>query len=104
MVTRQPRVRVIARATLRDYWESHPAVEGRLRAWLQEAKAAKWGSPVDVKADYPSASILEDNRVVFNIGGNSYRLVVHINYELQIVLVKFIGTHGEYDKIDATTI
>lgn len=97
-------MRVIARGTLRDFWVSHPAVEGRLRAWFREAKTATWGSPADVKAGYPSASILADNRVVFNIGGNSYRLVVHINYELQIVLIKFIGTHDEYDKIDATTI
>ncbi|MHB9150978.1 MAG: type II toxin-antitoxin system HigB family toxin [Thermoleophilia bacterium] len=97
-------MRVIARATLKHYWESHPAVEGQLRAWFQEAKAAKWGSPADVNAQYASASILADNRVVFNIGGNSYRLVVHINYELQIVYVKFIGTHGEYDNIDATTV
>lgn len=82
----------------------NPAVEGRLQAWFQEAKTARWASPLDVKASYPSASILEDNRVVFNIGGNSHRLVVHINYELQIVLIKFIGTHSEYDKIDATTI
>ena len=104
MVTRRPRVRVIARATLRDYWENHPAAEGRLRAWFQEAKAAKWSSPTDVKAEYASASIVADNRVVFNIGGNSYRLVVHINYELQIVYIKFIGTHDEYDNIDATTV
>jgi len=97
-------VRVIARRTLKNYWESHPAVEGRLRAWFQEARAAKWGSPADVKAQYVSASIVADNRVVFNIGGTSYRLVVHINYELQIVYIKFIGTHGEYDDIDATTV
>ena len=97
-------MRVIARATLRDYWENYPAVEGRLRAWFQEAKAAKWSSPTDVKAEYASASIVADNRVVFNIGGNSYRLVVHINYELQIVYIKFIGTHDEYDNIDATTV
>lgn len=97
-------MRVIARRTLKDYWESHPAVEGRLRAWFQEARAGKWGSPADVKAQYVSASILADNRVVFNIGGTSHRLVVHINYELQIVYIKFIGTHGEYDDIDATTV
>ena len=70
----------------------------------QFASAADWGSPVAVKRDYANASILEDNRVCFNIGGNKYRLVVKINYAYRIVYIRFVGTHAEYDKVDATKV
>lgn len=97
-------MRVIAKRTLRDFWEKHADSEQQLKAWYNEAEQADWKSPNDVKKDYPSASILEDNRVVFNIKGNNYRLIVRINYKYGVVWIRFIGTHAEYDKIDAIKI
>ena len=97
-------MRVIARRTLKEYWEIHRTCEQQLKSWYREASYAAWKSPQDVKLMYPSASILNDNRVVFNIKGNHYRLIVRINYDIQIVWIRFVGTHVEYDKIDANTI
>jgi len=97
-------MRIIARRTLRDFWTQHPDAERPLRAWFAEARGADWGGPADVKGRYPSASVLVDNRVVFNIGGNKYRLVVAIRYDARIVFVRFIGTHQQYDKIDAASV
>ncbi|WP_276498679.1 type II toxin-antitoxin system HigB family toxin [Pontibacter litorisediminis] len=97
-------MRVIAKRTLRDFWEKHADSEQQLKAWYSEAEQAEWKSPNDIKKDYPSASILEDNRMVFNIKGNNYRLIVRINYKYGIVWIRFVGTHAEYDKIDATKI
>lgn len=97
-------VRVIAKKTLRTFWTKHKDCEQQLKAWYKETEVAIWKDPGDIKADYPAASILEDNRVVFNIKGNKYRLVVKINYSYKIVWIRFIGTHSEYDKIDATKI
>lgn len=90
--------------TLRDFWKRHPDAEQPLRAWYREAKAAVWATPHDVKAMYRSASIVGDSRIVFNIAGNNYRLVVRCNYSYQIAYVRFIGTHTEYDRIDVETI
>ena len=78
--------------------------EGPLKAWLLEAKAASWKTPSDVKAQYRHASIIGDNRVVFNIAGNKYRLIVHIIYLKQTIFVKFVGTHFEYDEVTAETV
>jgi mRNA interferase HigB len=89
---------------LRTFCEDHGDCEQQLKAWFQETSKAEWPSPNDIKNGYPSASILPDNRVVFNLKGNSYRLIIKINYEYQMVWVRFIGTHAEYDKIDATKI
>jgi mRNA interferase HigB len=75
-----------------------------LKAWFNEAEKANWESPAEIKLDYPSASVLPDNRVVFNIKGNTYRLVVKINYKFGLVWIRFIGTHAGYDKINAVTI
>lgn len=75
-----------------------------MKAWYHEAEQAAWKSPNEIKRDYPSASILEDNRIVFNIKGNKYRLIVRINYKYGLVWIRFIGTHAEYDKIDAIVI
>jgi mRNA interferase HigB len=75
-----------------------------LKAWFNEAEKANWESPAEIKLDYPSASVLPDNRVVFNIKGNTYRLVVKINYKFGLVWIRFIGTHAGYDKINAGTI
>ncbi len=97
---------VIKKGTLRAHWErpGREDSEDPLRAWYAEAKKAAWKIPADIKAKYRSASFVADNRVVFNIGGNKYRLVVHVNYEIGVVLVKFVGTHEEYDAIDAVNI
>ena len=97
-------VRVIARRTLREYWEKHKDCEQQLKAWYQEAERANWTSPNDIKQDYPNASIIEDNRMVFNIKGNHYRLIVRINYDYGIVWIRFVGTHAKYDKIDTTKV
>ena len=97
-------MRVIAAATLRAFWHRHPAAEQPLKAWFEEATQASWSQPSDVKAQYRSASILKNRRVVFNIKDNEYRLIVAIAYRLQIVYVKFIGTHTEYDDVDADTV
>ncbi|MBO6793899.1 MAG: type II toxin-antitoxin system HigB family toxin [Balneolaceae bacterium] len=97
-------MRVIARKTIREFWINHSDSEGALKSWFSEAVNSQWESPSDIKKKYPLASILPDNRVVFNIKGNSYRLVVKINYDYGQVFIRFVGTHAEYDKIDATTI
>jgi len=97
-------VRVIAKSTLRSFWEKHADSENALKCWHKEAEEAKWKNPNQIKRMYPSASFLNNNRVVFNIKGNKYRIIVRINYDYGIVWIRFIGTHTEYDKIDATTI
>ena len=97
-------MRVLAKKTLREFWENHADCEEQLKAWYEEAEAAEWKSPRDIKGEYATASFLADNRVVFNIKGNRYRLVVKIYYDFGKVFIRFIGTHAEYDKIDATTI
>jgi len=89
---------------LRDFWEIHPDIEQQLKAWYQETSKADWKSPGDIKLEYPSASFLTDNRVVFNIKGNHYRLIVKIGYDYQMIWIRFIGTHADYDKINAKTI
>jgi len=97
-------MRVFARKTLREFWTKHADSEESLKAWFSEAENSRWESPSDIKKIYPHASILPDNRVVFNIKGNNYRLVVKINYDYGQVFIRFVGSHAEYDKIDATTI
>lgn len=99
-------MRVISRKTLSQFWESpnREDSEEPLRAWYREAKAAAWASFADVRSMSASASVVGNDRIVFNIRGNKYRLVVAINYPFGIVYIRFIGTHEEYDKIDASTI
>jgi mRNA interferase HigB len=96
--------RIIAKSTLREYWVKHADSEQYLKTWYDTVKSAKWFSPNDVKPTYINASILKNGRVVFNIKGNSYRLIVKFNYEKQWAFIRFIGTYAEYDKIDADTI
>ncbi len=100
-------MRIIALSTLKVFWEEHPeymdAKEPTL-AWYRHALSADWSAPADVKLDFRNASILKDGRVVFNIAGNKYRLVVWINYVYRVVYIRFIGTHSQYDKIDVQTI
>lgn len=97
-------MRVIALPILRDFWGVHQDAEQPLKAWYAEALKATWQNPAEIKVQYKSASILKYKRVVFNIKGNDYRLVVAISFKLQLVFVKFIGTHMEYDAIDAETV
>lgn len=97
-------MRVVARKTLSDFWLRHPDAEQPLRAWYKEATSAEWQGPKDIKMRYPSASLLGDNRVVFNIKGNTYRLVVHVRYDLGRVYIRFVGSHAEYGRIDAARV
>ena len=97
-------MRIIAVQTLREFWERHADAEQPLKAWYKEATETLWREPNDVKKRYPSADILPGNRVIFNIKGNTCRLIVKIHYNTSIVFIRFVGTHTEYDKIDAETI
>jgi len=97
-------MRIIALSYLRSFWESNPDAEQQLKSWADEARKASWRQPADIKAQYRNASILRNRRVVFNIKGNDYRLVASVAYRYQAVYVKFVGTHAEYDLIDAETV
>lgn len=97
-------MRVISKKILRDFWQKHPGCEQQLKSWYKEADNASWKGPADIKIAYPNASILENNRLVFNIKGNNYRLIVRINYHYQMLWIRFIGTHAQYDKINANKI
>ena len=95
---------VISRKTLSDYWQKNPETEQPLKSWFAETQKAMWSSPADIKEKYRSASFLKGNRVVFNICGNKHRLIVRINYGSKTVFIRFVGTHSEYDKINAEEI
>lgn len=97
-------MRIIARKALRDFWEEHPSAREPLQAWYREVEREDWDTPAKVRLRYPTASFLAGNRVVFNIKGNVFRLVVRINYQYRIVYIRFIGTHREYDRIDAERV
>jgi mRNA interferase HigB len=97
-------MRVIAKPALGAFWEKHPDAEQSLKSWYHEAIKAEWKSPADIKLLYRSASILKKSRVVFNISGNKYRLVVKVEYEWKLIYIRFTGTHEEYNLIDANTI
>ena len=96
--------RIFAKSTLREYWENNPDCEQYLKTWHDTALSSNWKTPNDVKKTYANASILKDCRIVFNIKGNSYRLVAKFNFEKQWIFIRYIGTHVEYDKIDANKI
>lgn len=97
-------MKIVSIHHLKAYWEDHPETEQHLKSWIDEAKKASWMQPADIKSQYRSASILKNRRVVFNIKGNDYRLVVAVAYLYQALYIKFIGTHAEYDAIDAETV
>jgi mRNA interferase HigB len=98
-------MQVIARRTLKEFWERHPRAEGPIRAWLAVAAAAHWLSPADIKRQFGgTVDFVGDNRVIFDLGGNKYRLIAHVSFTFGRVLVKFIGTHAEYDHIDPETV
>lgn len=96
--------RIFAKSTIREFWENHPDAEQHLKTWYDTVMSSDWKNPNDVKQTYANASILKNNRAVFNIKGNNYRLIVKFNFEKQWVFIKFIGTHLDYDKIDANNI
>ncbi len=89
---------------LSDYWQNAPETEQPLKAWFAETQKAQWNTPAEIKEKYRSASFVKNNRVIFNICGNKYRLIVRINYNSKTVFIRFIGTHSEYDKINAEEI
>jgi mRNA interferase HigB len=97
-------MRVVKEKTLRDYWERHADVRGPLEAWYEHVRRVNWVTPKDVQRDYGDDVILPENRAVFNIKGKDYRLVVQFHYKSGIVFIRFIGTHAEYNRIDATKI
>jgi mRNA interferase HigB len=97
-------LRVIAKKVLKEFWQKHSDCEQQLKSWYQESTKANWKNSNDIKREYPTASFLPDNRVVFNIKGNHYRLIIKLNYEYQILWIRFIGTHAECDKINAQKI
>ena len=97
-------MRVIAKRTLREFWEIHSDCEEQLKAWHKEIEQSNFQNINQLRENYPSASILKENRIVFNIKGNTYRLIVKFNFTLQISWIRFIGTHSEYDKINANEI
>jgi mRNA interferase HigB len=98
-------VRIITKRTLLDFWKVHPAAERPLRAWHTLVSKAQWNGPTDVKRQFGSAvDFVGDNRAIFDIGGNKYRLIVHIAYPYGRLLIKFVGTHKDYDKINPETV
>jgi mRNA interferase HigB len=96
--------RIFAKSTLREFWKKYPETEQYLKTWYDTVKSSDWKSPAEVKETYINASILKGGRIVFNIKGNSYRIVAKVNFEKQWVFIRFVGTHKEYDKIDSNNI
>ncbi|SMF83016.1 mRNA interferase HigB [Azospirillum oryzae] len=98
-------MQIIARRTLKEFWDRHPQAEAPLEVWYAQVKSASWQSPADIKREFGSTvDFIADNRVIFDIGGNKYRLIVHVAYRFKRVLVKFVGTHKDYDRIDPETV
>jgi mRNA interferase HigB len=97
-------MRIISRRILREFWGKHPDAAVPLQTWFHDVERASWNSPADIKKTYRNASFVANNRVVFNIKGNHYRLVVVVVYRHGMVFIRFVGTHNEYDQIDVTTI
>ena len=97
-------MRVIAKKILRDFWEKHNDCEQQLKSWFQEAEKGNWITSIHIQNEYPNSRIIENNRVIFNIKGNNYRLIIKVNYKYGMIWIRFVGTHAEYDKIDPKTI
>ena len=97
-------MRIIAKKALREFWEQHPDAEEPLLAWFREVCGEDWDTPAKVKEKYRNASVVGGNRVVFNIKGNDYRLVVEINYAYRVVYVRFVGTHAQHDSVDVEEV
>jgi mRNA interferase HigB len=97
-------LRIIAKKILREFWITHADAEQPLKSWFKETSKAQWNSANKIKLEYPRASILNENRMVFNIKGNRYRLIVGVNFEYKMVWIRFVGTHANYNKINANKI
>jgi mRNA interferase HigB len=97
-------MRIFNKSTLVQFGRKHPDADQPLRSWHAEVAAAAWGSPADVKARYPHASLIGKKRLVFNIGGNKYRLIAEVDYAHSLIFVLFLGTHAQYDNVDAETV
>ncbi len=97
-------MRIIAVRTLREFWTKHTQSEQPLKAWYQEAKKANWKAPMDITNQFPNARTIGADRAIFKIKGNDYRLVIAIKYDMGLIFIRFIGTHAEYDEIDALTV
>lgn len=97
-------MRVITLNTLISYIEQYPNCEQSLKSWLFETKIAEWSSPQELKQQFTNASIISNKRVIFNINGNKFRLIVDIEFRLKIIFIVWFGTHKEYDLIDAKTV
>lgn len=97
-------MRVHSLKTLREFWENHTDAEGALKGWFKTVEKEIWNSFHEVKQTFGSADVIRGNRAVFNIKGNKYRLIVKVNYDWKIVYIRFIGTHAEYDKVNAETV
>ena len=97
-------VKIFSRGMLREFWVKHADCEIQLKSWYREIEKSNWKSINELKSEFPNASILKDNRIVFNIKGNRYRLIVKLNFEYQLAWIRFVATHEEYDKINANTI
>lgn len=96
--------RIFAKSTLKEFWDKHPESEQYLKTWYDTVRSSDWRSPNDVKKTYANASVLKDNRIIFDIKGNKYRLVAKFNFDKQWVFIRFIGTHEAYDKVDVNII
>ncbi len=97
-------MRIVAEKTIHEYWEKHSEARGGLEAWIEHVRRAKWDTPQDLAKDYGSDTVQPDNRAIFNISKNRYRIIAHIHYRSQILFILFVGSHAEYDRIDARTI
>ena len=98
-------MQIIARRTLKLFWEVHPQAQGPLKVWYGQVAQAEWSGPADVKAQFGgTVDFIGDNRLIFDIGGNKYRLIAHAAYPYKRVLIKFVGTHRDYDKINPETV
>jgi mRNA interferase HigB len=97
-------VKIVARKTLEAYWTRHAETQRPLSEWLRIVRRARWASMQDVKAAFPKVSVITSARAVFNVRGNNYRLIVEINFRVQVVFIRFIGMHKEYDAVDAATV
>ena len=98
-------MQVVARRTLREFWARHPPAEGPIRAWLAVTSKARWSNPAEIKRQFgATVDFVGDNRVIFDLGGNKYRLIAHVSFTFGRVLVKFVGTHAEYNRINPETV
>ena len=96
--------RIIAKRTIREFWEKYPDSKDYLETWYETVRSANWKTPNEIKEFYATVTILKNSQAVFNVSGNKYRLIAKINFQKQWLFIRFIGTHQEYDKIDADRI